>query len=159
MAFSFHLTNSLQQDCFNASSYTPHPHCSVIKTPLFNKASVFISLFLYGTNSFYSFANYLEKDFCFLSLIVAHSCSYPGTRTLLSQTVPPPPITSPSLRRTTYQKGPDSFSLRTSAPGLGSERGTAGRPPSRRGVGAGLKDWADPSQMVVWLPGKKHLFQ
>lgn len=53
------------------------------------------------------------------------------------------------------RKGPDSGSHRTGAPGRGSERGTAGGPPSRAGVGVGFKAWADPSQMVVWLPGKK----
>lgn len=89
-------------------------------------------------------------------LIPVHSCSR-------NPTIPPLTIFSRIRDGPPTSKGPGSGSGRTGAPGRGSERGTAGGPPGRSGVGVGMKAWADPSQMVVWLPGKKkkkkHLVQ
>lgn len=86
-----------------------------------------------------------------LPLVLAQPCAYPcGRNSTISLAILSRIRDGPPTR-----KGPGSGSHRTGAPGRGSERGTAGGPPSRSGVGVGLKDWADPSQMVVWLPGKK----
>lgn len=78
-------------------------------------------------------------------LIPVHSCTCPCSH---KPTMCPTIRNGPPIRKGSGSHG-------TGAPGRGSERGTAGRPPSRAGVGVGFKAWADPSQMVVWLSGKK----
>ncbi len=110
------------------------PFCpSVIKTSLFNNAS--ISLFFSSTLSFLLSKLPLKK-FCtfhaslfFLSFLNRLHCPYPGTHTLIIS-----PIIFPSKiaksEKDHLPQGPDYDSPRTSAPGRGSEWGTAGRPPS-----------------------------
>ena len=85
---------------------------------------------------------------------------HPGTLTLITTPNHFPPVILPNPRRTTYPRAQTPSPPEPVPWDGGSEWGTAGRPPSSpRGAGVGLEDWADPSQMVVWLPGKKHLVQ
>lgn len=111
----------------------------------------------------YSFINYLSKKSAFflffLSFFTRLHCPYPGTHTLIISLIISPRKIAKS-EKDHLPQDPDSDSPRTSAPGRGSEWGTAGRPPSSLEERVwGWRTWLTP---VRWWSGsqvKKHLVQ